>query len=63
VVPGAAGAPPQAVAGGAAATSGLGAAVAVSEIGMEDLDPEVRQLLREFRTELELFFVESLGVG
>jgi hypothetical protein len=37
-----------------------GIAVEVSTVGIEDLDPAVRQQLNEFRRELELFFLAAL---
>jgi hypothetical protein len=62
VTPGTAGA---ASAGGAAgvAAGAPAAAVEVSTIGIEDLDAGVRQQLHDFRRELELFFVATIGHG
>jgi hypothetical protein len=37
--------------------------VEVSTIGIEDLDLAVRRQLHDFRRELELFFVATIGTG
>jgi hypothetical protein len=53
-------------AGSTQAVAGLGtlgayAATKVSEVGIKDLDPDVRRQLEQFRIELELFYTSSLS--
>jgi hypothetical protein len=46
---------------GGAPVVGAGAGIAVvGEIGMKDIDPQVREQLRAFRLEVELFFASAL---
>ena len=40
-------------------TSSVGTAAVVGEIGIKNLDPEVRRQLEQFRLELELFFAST----
>ena len=49
------------ISGGADATptSSLGTAAVVGEIGIKNLDPEVRRQLEQFRLKLELFFAAT----
>jgi hypothetical protein len=44
--------------GGSVVGAGSGIAV-VGEIGMKDIDPGIREQLRQFRLEVELFFAAA----
>ncbi|MQA28291.1 MAG: hypothetical protein GEU82_00420 [Luteitalea sp.] len=47
-------------AGGTQGAALVGAAAVVGEIGIKDLDPKIREQLRQFRLEVELFFASAL---